>query len=78
MAATEVIEELEKQVCDFCGKPGDEEKPLKVWVSQDNDTQWFYHDPCLWDEMERDELEEQETCRGFILAGAENQTRGRS
>ena len=53
--------ELKGQVCGFCGKPGDEEKPLKVWVSQYNDTRWFYHDTCLWDEMWRDELEEAES-----------------
>lgn len=51
---------LEGQVCGFCGKPGDEEKPLKVWISTYNETRWFYHDSCLWDEMERDELEKQE------------------
>lgn len=54
------ISRLEGQVCGFCGKPGDEEKPLKVWLSIYNETRWFYHDSCLWAEMERDELEEQE------------------
>lgn len=51
---------LEGQVCGFCGKPGDEEKPLKVWISQYNETRWFYHDSCLWDEMDGDELERAE------------------
>ncbi|GAJ01911.1 unnamed protein product [marine sediment metagenome] len=57
---TMIMSRLEGQVCGFCGKPGDDERPLKVWFSPYNDTRWFYHDPCLWDEMERDELEEQE------------------
>ena len=48
--------ELSDRICGFCGKPGDEEKPLKVWISPYNETRWFYHDSCLWEEMDREEL----------------------
>ena len=53
------IESLLGGVCSFCGKPGDDEHPLKMWVSTYNDTRWVCHDECLWWEMDRDGLEDE-------------------